>query len=673
MLNEMMVFLLPVLLLVPLVTSKACNGNIGDDAAYTEGIKSDSSGRFNSVRRIVASGCPNYPSKNAIRQNKDLLLEAYPCFSDKEYDVQCVGGAVGITLNGISIFSKFAGGECTADNDAVVAEGDTFDACSGHASPQEEYHYHIAPSCLLDQLGDYHDVTKHSPLVGWAFDGFPIYGPHGVDGELISRCTRSSADSSDCVDRCNGHAQHEIDGYLYHYHLTGPIGDLVSKPTQPLPTTEWSPYTIGCLKGVVADYSVIKGPDKGAKCAANGTVEGFVPRAMHGVTRVYGSTQTPTSVPSTDASAAPTEVPSDMPSVMPTEIPTDVPSTNPSGIPTSEPTRHPIGVGSQEPTKSPTSEPTHEPTDPPSADPSASPSADPTVLPSNEPTSSPTPEPSADPSAAPIAEPTDAPTKVPSAEPTASPSAEPTKPTRKPTREPTEIPTEVPTNEESNVVSSPLMRLTLRSQLAKFESNADRLGVSANDHARDVVRWAVVGTGDDLSGLEVAITSVFAGSVKIEYVLSADSHNTLDAAISNINAHVAMGDSFPVGLGSKSYKLLANEVVNSADAAMVSFTAVTAANAETTTEEDETSESTLLYVAIAFLCGIVLCGAMGVFWLWVVLKGRQKVLEMNAHHATEMAHGPNSQPRNSMTISVSALPETGAELETPNPQVPSVV
>ena len=129
----------------------------------------------------------------------------------------------------------------------------------------------------------------HSPLLGWAFDGFPIYGPHGTGGELMLPCAHASAQSSDCVDACNGHGQHSVDGFLFHYHILGPIGDRTSAPLQPLPAPDMSPYTIGCLKGVPLDWSILKVADNGAQCAANGTVAGFVPQASDGVTQVYSA------------------------------------------------------------------------------------------------------------------------------------------------------------------------------------------------------------------------------------------------------------------------------------------------------------------------------------------------------------------------------------------------
>ena len=54
-------------------------------------------------------------------------------------------------------------------------ERSSFDSCLGHPSPQREWHPHVTPTCLLGtETG-----AKHSPLVGFAFDGYPIYGPYG--------------------------------------------------------------------------------------------------------------------------------------------------------------------------------------------------------------------------------------------------------------------------------------------------------------------------------------------------------------------------------------------------------------------------------------------------------------------------------------------------------------
>jgi hypothetical protein len=46
-----------------------------------------------------------------------------------------------------------------------------------HPQPNGAYHYHGLPTGLLKQLGL--SPEKHSPLVGWAADGFPIYARYG--------------------------------------------------------------------------------------------------------------------------------------------------------------------------------------------------------------------------------------------------------------------------------------------------------------------------------------------------------------------------------------------------------------------------------------------------------------------------------------------------------------
>ncbi|MDE3196783.1 MAG: YHYH protein, partial [Acidobacteriota bacterium] len=78
---------------------------------------------------------------------------------------------------------------------AAYGESQTFDACFGHQPGNGDYHYHVNPVCLRAQLNDnvvavknsrvgttYREQTSgwhHSPILGWAQDGYPIYGPYG--------------------------------------------------------------------------------------------------------------------------------------------------------------------------------------------------------------------------------------------------------------------------------------------------------------------------------------------------------------------------------------------------------------------------------------------------------------------------------------------------------------
>ncbi len=78
---------------------------------------------------------------------------------------------------------------------AAYGETLTFDSCIGHQPGNGQYHYHGTPRCLRAELGDnitivrtartgavYAEKTSgwtHSPILAWASDGYPVYGPYG--------------------------------------------------------------------------------------------------------------------------------------------------------------------------------------------------------------------------------------------------------------------------------------------------------------------------------------------------------------------------------------------------------------------------------------------------------------------------------------------------------------
>ena len=117
----------------------------------------------------------------------------------------------GVWVNGVPLFTQLDGASfdtalnkevqdgAPANNtariwirDAVPVEGPTFDASNAHQPPSGAFHYHSNPLALRMQLGDnvkwdagsgkyVEDTSKlhHSPILGWAFDGYPFYGPYG--------------------------------------------------------------------------------------------------------------------------------------------------------------------------------------------------------------------------------------------------------------------------------------------------------------------------------------------------------------------------------------------------------------------------------------------------------------------------------------------------------------
>ena len=83
-------------------------------------------------------------------------------------------------------------GDGVWNRDGWFNEGVTFDAALAHQAGKV-YHYHAHPIALRYQLGDHvtYDstantyaespaaVSQHSPIIAWAADGFPVYGPYG--------------------------------------------------------------------------------------------------------------------------------------------------------------------------------------------------------------------------------------------------------------------------------------------------------------------------------------------------------------------------------------------------------------------------------------------------------------------------------------------------------------
>ena len=89
-------------------------------------------------------------------------------------------GAIGTLVNGVPIFNPRDANSYNNQNvwhsNAVVVEAGDMDSALGHPQQTGAYHHHQQPISLISQLGG--DSTHFSPLLGYAFDGFPIYGPY---------------------------------------------------------------------------------------------------------------------------------------------------------------------------------------------------------------------------------------------------------------------------------------------------------------------------------------------------------------------------------------------------------------------------------------------------------------------------------------------------------------
>jgi hypothetical protein len=200
-------------------------------------------------------------------------------------------GNIGVSVAGVPIYSVNEGPQPAQDAYGNPIAAAILDDCGSHSAQQGTFHNHaLAVKCLTQAA-----VTKSqpwneadpspdvpSPVVGYAFDGFPIYGPYEcsdasctsvremrsgwddtsheagtegctssaacssgyctavmIDGEETTACVPRTCvwssnayvakASSDYLDQCNGHVGPSGD---YHYH-----------------TTSTFPYILGCYRG----------------------------------------------------------------------------------------------------------------------------------------------------------------------------------------------------------------------------------------------------------------------------------------------------------------------------------------------------------------------------------------------------------------------------------------
>ncbi len=138
-----------------------------------------------------------------------------------------VDGPIGVAINGVPIFNPCKQGGCTNGDTKLAGE---LDNCNGHAGRADDYHYHAAPTCLMagQKAANYWDTH---PL-GWALDGFAIYGYNNPDGTTATRDTI-----------CGGNTLAVPNGPTgYSYHVTND-----------------SPYVLSCFRGTPSPDRVNQG------------------------------------------------------------------------------------------------------------------------------------------------------------------------------------------------------------------------------------------------------------------------------------------------------------------------------------------------------------------------------------------------------------------------------
>ncbi|MEM6708473.1 MAG: YHYH protein [Pseudomonadota bacterium] len=114
-------------------------------------------------------------------------------------------GPVGLWVSGVIIYDWQDG--FTHNNEGVWSHyalpfrSKGMDICLGHAGGGVgQYHHHSFNECLRQEVGD--EGMAHSPVYGFAGDGFPIHGPYHANGELTQSCWALRDYSAGSVTGC---------------------------------------------------------------------------------------------------------------------------------------------------------------------------------------------------------------------------------------------------------------------------------------------------------------------------------------------------------------------------------------------------------------------------------------------------------------------------------------
>ena len=238
---------------------------------------------YNSDNMLITSnGIPNHKFESGLgeptsTQNYKWIIPLNPV-ANETVVMAPERGPVAITVTGVPLYGpeEGPGGDAVALHHGYFVEDRQpieLGICGGHSGPGGTYHYHFDANCMhwhsgssnqwkniLDWNTDLIDDTKHSPVIGFAFDGFVIYGPFGYDKDgILVEMTSSYQLRPDQngyggiddweyieglghLDECNGILSlvPESQEPIYHYHSTqkngaGQIG---------------FPYFLLCYKGV---------------------------------------------------------------------------------------------------------------------------------------------------------------------------------------------------------------------------------------------------------------------------------------------------------------------------------------------------------------------------------------------------------------------------------------
>jgi len=132
---------------------------------------------------VASNGIPTFEfvstTPNGLRgQNFEWEIPRFPEPADELTQIPLLG-TVAITTAGLPIYGP---------NEAQIPHpyGDPYingilDYCHGHTGGQADYHFHFAPTCMIEAPDG---IEEHYNIIGFALDGYPIIAHYkSVDGK----------------------------------------------------------------------------------------------------------------------------------------------------------------------------------------------------------------------------------------------------------------------------------------------------------------------------------------------------------------------------------------------------------------------------------------------------------------------------------------------------------
>jgi hypothetical protein len=263
---------------------------------------------------ISTNGLPNHDFESTIGCCASAQSNSYtipltptddpncnPTVSSDGCVMAAIRGSIAFTVTGVAIY----GPEDGPGGDAVALEEGAYEqeegeqpvdlgVCHGHSGPGGEYHYHADANCIHwhaaedETMYDYNfnsqrNLSTHSKIVAFAFDGYSIYGFTGWNdgGEVVEMTSsyqlKDGEDGSGGIDdyeyiqglgtldACNGifSATPDWPEGIYHYHTTMVNGD----------GGIGFPYFINCYAGELPSDDG-GGDDADDPCAGHGETWG---------------------------------------------------------------------------------------------------------------------------------------------------------------------------------------------------------------------------------------------------------------------------------------------------------------------------------------------------------------------------------------------------------------